>query len=119
MSDVVAFLNARLDEDEQVARAATEAAGADWHIGFSPDPGTDDELVYHLGEGARTHLYRHDPARVLCEVKAKRGAVRELNLARKSIAGRGLNVPFFITWTLWHLAAAYSDHPDYRQEWEI
>lgn len=50
---------------------------------------------------------------------AKRGVVREMEAARTNLEERGINVPFFITWTLWHLAAVYSDHPDYQKEWQI
>lgn len=101
MDDLVAFLRARLDEDERIARAAIKAAGdvpgaANWRFGnASPDEGgtywhitttPPDADVFHLvelvgggmsGGGAHEpeiarHAVEHDPARVLREVDTKR-----------------------------------------------
>lgn len=95
MDDLVQFLRARLDEDEVVARGTTMPL--DWHQG----PGGDDpewvsdEMVlmwppeFHTPyeqdkhwrgltadpAGLAAHIARHDPARVLREVEAKRGMV--------------------------------------------
>jgi hypothetical protein len=80
MDDLIAFLNARLDEDEAAAKQAAggihgrrenykaivaDAADPDnWAI-VDLSPLAEDE---YLG----THIARHDPARVLREVAAKR-----------------------------------------------
>lgn len=88
MSDVIAFLNARIDDDEERANAYNNLTGT-------------------------------TTVRILREVTAKRGVIREMEAARTNLEERGINVPFFITWTLWHLAAVYSDHPDYQKEWAI
>lgn len=53
------------------------------------------------------HIARHDPARVLRECAAK----RELVDAWHDEHGGGH--------VLKTLAAVYSDHPDYRQEWSL
>jgi hypothetical protein len=124
------FLAARLDEDEAVARAATEgpwyldapdhayvgnrADGRNYglwaivHNGLwaivhmsadvLPDL-TDDAQRRTLADAE--HMARHDPARVLREVEAKRAIVSE-------------GAPEYL---LVHLAAVYADHPDYRDEW--
>lgn len=136
MSDVTAFLRARLDDDE---KAANESGGTAWHWASRPSVlgGTEfdglhnsehelilwadsqDECELDFLGDVDVHIARHDPARVLREVSAKRGVIREMEAARTNLEERGINVPFFITWTLWHLAAVYSDHPDYQKEWEL
>ena len=101
MSDVTAFLRARLDDDEKHA---------------------DQEDQADVERFGGVPIYRNVPGtslRTRRDVAAKRGVVREMEAARTNLEERGINVPFFITWTLWHLAAVYSDHPDYRQEWQI
>jgi Family of unknown function (DUF6221) len=77
MSDLVAFLTARLDEDE----AAAKAAG-----GFL-DSGSPGELAANLqhfrwrgspiAEAAIAHVAEHRPARVLREIDAKRNILAE------------------------------------------
>ncbi|WP_415395191.1 DUF6221 family protein [Rhodococcus globerulus] len=149
MSDVIAFLNARLDDDEAVALTSQAVnyqsnsgvwtfsdgeAEAEWEsqrrfggrckvvvhssvrggnfaLDSSGNPRTQNPDMIHIA--------RYDPARALRDVAAKRGVIREMEAARTSLEERGINVPFFITWTLWHLAAVYSDHPDYQKEWAI
>jgi hypothetical protein len=123
VSDLVAFLTARLDEDERVARAATAdnadgkwATGERWsvlnleyegiHVFASddPKPPNPDET-----DPTTVHMARHDPARVLADVAAKRAIM-------------GLAVPGDIDQpevyaALRYLAAVHADHPDYDPEW--
>lgn len=148
MDDLIAFLRARLDEDKAVARAVE--VPHDWH----PGPGDDDpewapeELVcmwppeFHTSyeedkhwRGLTTesaelaaHIARHDPARVLREVEAKRrivechepwtaanGDIICGRCGREHIDGRpGGHFP---CQTLRLLALRYADHPSYREEW--
>jgi Family of unknown function (DUF6221) len=128
VSDLVEFLLARLDEDEQAARTA----GADrwratdsgvYHDDASTQPGPFAIGRYeHLGaEG--THIARHDPARVLAEVEAKRRML-EAHYDYNGVCPRCFdfsNKP--VPRELWPcetvrlLAPPYGDHPDYRQEW--
>lgn len=57
------------------------------------------------------HIIRHDPARVLREVEAKRKVVdRYAWLREHGDTGDA-------RWVLPLLAAVYADHPDYRPEW--
>lgn len=93
MTDITAFLAARLDEDEQVARDATPGpwlADTDYddEVYTMSDPvrtseanpdGCDYAVIGYIrgGVGNRTeanmvHIAHHDPARVLAEVTAKR-----------------------------------------------
>lgn len=86
--ELVAWLTAQLDTDEQTARDACHGTKGHWRRP-ARDPygdagrieGDDDEVVVY-DEGSPTplqadHIIRHDPARVLAEVDAKR---RILNL---------------------------------------
>jgi hypothetical protein len=87
---IAAFISARLDEIEATATAAADY-GANWRLA-DPDrssaiesdrDGLDRIVVYDEGAPTieqATHIVRHDPARVLREVEAKRhlvGAVTE------------------------------------------
>src|SRR5258708_32649943 len=81
MSDLAAFLTARLDEDEVAAKAAMNVYGADWNA----QTGSEYLPARVYGKGGRDrpvadtsraypadHIGRHDPARGLGEVQAKR-----------------------------------------------
>lgn len=122
MSDPVAFLRARLDEDEKTARAAAEGP---WKIRKSTRA-LDDELGISSGdveivgpgyEGGGVwdrpdaeHIIRHDPARVLDEVDAKRRILDECNWGGPDHGD--------VYWAvLERLALPYAGHPDYRGEW--
>lgn len=135
--DLTAFLNARLDEDERVARAVTPD---DW--------GDGDESSHYewedLPDPAFAHAKRHNPARTLREVEAMRKILGmhhptqphpEFGFTYPAAAkfcgwcGPGDNwqaeqepdhYPFAL-WPCGHarlLAAVYSDHPDYQDEWK-
>jgi hypothetical protein len=131
MDDLAAFIEARLAEDEAMAMAAaadvnrlagranwtsearmvTDAEDPDWAIA-DLSPFIDDECL------AR-HIARHDPARVLREVAAKRAIVADHapsevapDACRRCKGGMA-----FPCRTIRHLAAAWSDHGDYRAEW--
>lgn len=132
--DLLTFLRARLDEDEAAARAATDGTGrwvwrgvdemraqalADESGGedvLSPNGYEDPELW--VSEAVRDHIARHDPARALAEVAAKRAIVDafvQRNGEEHEVSGyhaTGLGI------ALRHLAAAYAVHEDYREEWK-
>jgi hypothetical protein len=92
VEDLIAFLNARLNEDE---------GGANWYA----------ERMTHTLEPVLTWANVPLHTRMLREVEAKRRLVEvadTANLADDSAAWLGI---------LKALAAVYSDHPDYRAEW--
>lgn len=105
------FITARLDEDEAVARgAARDGEGA---IDWAGESGPTD-----------VHIARHDPARVLAEVEAKRRIVEHWTLLAEQAAEApdhlrrmlssqvtGLGVAVRL------LALPYADHPDYDERW--
>lgn len=113
-ADLVAFLRARLDEDEQVAQAVE--AGP-WHVdGGSVYAGYPTEQVVDYSEAAE-HIARHDPARVLADVEATREVLR---LTKRAFDYRETFLSGFATameGALRLFAVAYAEHPDYREEW--
>ncbi|MFG3311847.1 DUF6221 family protein [Streptomyces albidoflavus] len=125
-ANLIAFLRARLDEDEAVARAASPGP-------WRPDEEGDEVLAVDgivVAEGFALsgrqlratvdHIARHDPARVLAEVEAKR---RIVQAHAKWCEGRceakypegGFDAAHY--WSVKSLAAVYADHPDYREGW--
>lgn len=137
-ADLIAFLRARLDEDEQVARAAT--AGPWSTMGrrvLDPTPPSDRLGVgMAVGHAAATadfnetaaHIARWDPHRVLAEAEAKRKTL-ELHPPQELT---GFDVDGW-EWTGNHcpecggedwpcgtvraLLAIYGDHPDFNPAW--
>lgn len=144
MTDLAAFLRARLDEDERTARAATIGP---WRVvnvtsyGSATIDGPDalqdggyDETTKTRTQKMRPltvipqdvdygptvdlvdaeHIVRHDPARVLAEVEAKRRIIEEAEAV--------IDEDRFGEWghggqTLRLLALPYAHHPDYDESW--
>jgi hypothetical protein len=133
--DMVQFLRDRLDDDEQTARQATdgpwiaEVSGETGRCVIPVDAQSTREYV------ARTQLYaavfdaehiaRHDPARILADIDAKRQIIDKCepplvdvtgpeDTDRQFIPGEG---PAWGEPVLRLLALTYADHPDYRDEW--
>jgi hypothetical protein len=139
--ELIAFLEARLDEDERMARAATPGPwrhdpGKHHHVMGTPlfqeavfagPPGADAICVAGTGESDdpqsmrdAEHIARHDPARVLREVDAKRQLVdrwEELEAQSRRERLIGDVTEEYRTLVALVLAATYSDHPDFRPEW--
>jgi hypothetical protein len=126
VDDLIAFLRARLDEDEMAARAAAEAAQTSvWMDGAEGSVlGVGGDM--HLRGAVRSiddigpHIARWDPARVLAEVEAKRRIVDWSESVEAKFAEAGLGEHangthmVFARW----LAEPYAEHPDYRPEWQ-
>lgn len=123
---ITEFLEARIAEDERVARSASPGPWSYSDIasvagGTIYDPtvaiasvGYDVDHVDSRirrtrpdwqADATGRHIARHDPARVLAECAAKRAILDEYT---------GSPSTFQI---VAHMAAVYSDHPDYQQEW--
>lgn len=132
-ADLITWLLARLDEDEQVALAAAGEWGNGLPATIHPDPtvfrtvtrGTGQVCGSILAADAE-HIARHDPVRVLREVDAKRqiiklyenalhahrdGPVIERNRIQDEAAVDVLGVAVYL------LALPYADHPDYQADW--
>ncbi|KAB7850162.1 DUF6221 family protein [Streptomyces mobaraensis] len=122
-ADLVAFLRVRLDEDERAARAAL---GAPWirreGVAGVHSDSTDDyphgapiadcrriQAEYEDRVAVAEHIVRHQPARVLAEVAAKRQMIDD------TWGGPDQEDVWLHHVRL--LALPYADHPDYREEW--
>jgi hypothetical protein len=140
VSNPIDFLRARLDEDEAAARAAADTGDGRWTRDDPPwstpgrinDGSRDRVIVYNEGApdaDEAAHIARHDPARVLAEVEAKRRV-----LARHRIepgrwghacvgCGTAGDPADPVTEDindcpeLRDMATVYADHPDYLPEW--
>lgn len=139
MSDLADFLRARLDEDEAAAKAAWPGP---WQLKeehglfrqasvcvmqpLSGRPGASTGLTAYVPLGSQdaetaAHIARHDPARVLREVAAKR-AIIDLHTPTATL-GPGRSCEY--CGHLWPcaealaVAAVYSDHPDYDPAWAV
>lgn len=129
MDDLVQFLRARLAEDERMARVLIDdhrpGHTERWEFcedGAIRDSGRRASLrVKFTWAPEATHIIRHDPARVLAEVEAKREIVNLMDglLA----AGKGdSEVDHYgglsaAEETLLRLARLFRDHPDFNPAW--
>lgn len=170
MDALIEFLRARLDEDEEIARAASgrregqASDGEHWrweyvHDDKPIDLDEADEIGVAFGVSLRSvelysvysgvgdlphfvvqadeqevraarHIARHDPARVLAEVEAKRFLIAEIlgyeseidaefgcqHNAQQIGAGECRRNPGRIM-ALRLMALPFDDHADYREDW--
>lgn len=142
MNDLIAFLRARLDEDEREANShyllKSDAPGHDLRQGP-----THSEVSYHDGSGSETMTHAeywqrfHDPApdkRLLAEVDAKRRLIKQQFKYASTIDhewGCGHDAEEIeageCEWLNPHtghelpilrlLAVPHADHPNYREDW--
>jgi len=122
--DLVTWFRQQLDEDERLAQAA---GGTSWvargHLAHVSTWSRGVQAkwceilaeVEYVGPTAQTesmdhaaHIVRHDPARVLAEVAAKRAVIDLLEELNE--LGLYEAVQF--------LALPYADRPGYREEWK-
>jgi hypothetical protein len=149
MTDITAFLVARLDEDATMAHAASafyddaDENGVSWdgHEGESQNgsmhfwPAPHLGVIYDVASGR--HINRHDPARVLSEVAAKRALLAEHVQVRHAPVVEWSSPMYGCTVcdagcqcypgvngsgtegcnTVRIMAAVYAEHPDYKEEW--
>ena len=129
MDDLIAFVTARLDEDEAAAKAAARKRNAPWRseklqtdlagrVNNSPEGASPSErdrgfVASTNSRSIADHIARHDPARVLREITAKRAVIRRYEDAAFG-AEDTVNVLYLV---VSDLSGCWSDHPDYRQEW--
>ena len=135
MTTLTEFIAARLDEDEASATAAADSGR--WYIDV--DGNVQDEDTHGGGsayvavgpwdggidDACAAHIVRHDPARVLREVDAKRKILTEIvplvdsmdSWIQESMGAHDAPPLGESEALLRILAAAWSDHPDYDQGW--
>ena len=128
--DLITWLHQQFDDDERVALETPEESRSWTHRSFvdysAPDLPQDDHTLWFgdrvvgevgFGDGEilpdeAEHIARHDPARVLAEVDAKRQrlTVIELDLADDPTDETALHL-------LRLDLLPYADRPGYRDEW--
>lgn len=147
MVELIDFLHARINEDEHIAKRAAGTDGVDGRWAYDGDSaqgevyrpdashtytrldgstGVEHSHVTQDSEGIMPsvegddgcHIARHDPARALREVEAKRALIAQYG------DSEGAQFPDYdggyasaTQDALLLLASVYSDHPDYRKEW--
>lgn len=133
------FIEARLSEDQQAARAAAEqdGEGESWRVRKVRDDGMfvwgEHQAIPPNGKGERLGLLddaqtrfveSHDPARVLRQVAMVRAMMRHAEEAGsldmtvendRSVGPR--TWPYIDDLMRRDIAAIWCDHPDYRPEW--
>lgn len=140
MSELADFITARLEDDEAAAMALGPVEGR-WVIVTSEHG--DEALLASETRGHAylslplpmldflRHIIRHDPARVLREVTAKRARLAYYLDAQAKLdhiiahpgemspgdQGMWLGKTAAARMACRHDATAWSDHPDYRAEW--
>lgn len=129
MSDLTEFLQARLAEDEQAAREAADHDSGRWFMGdkwniYRAESEVDevdgtvthDLIAWGNAKPQSEHIARHDPARTLADIEAKRRIIAEI-LAEcegamydphRGIYGKTLRL----------LAQPHADHPGYDPGWK-
>jgi hypothetical protein len=122
------FLLARLDEDYEVAYGGEPSPWTEgnWDGEFSGPREVlgkfgDVTAVCYYG-GTYGHVLRFDPSRIIGGIEANRRVVEEHHEGPTCSDGT-----YCVTClashhpcrTLRFLALPYSDHPDYREEWEL
>ena len=129
--DLVAWLREQVDEDERVARAAMHRPRSHpptiGHWGYVHEDLVDGDglvLAPRVWIPAAEHIARHDPARVLREVAAKRRILdwhRHATFYREPIGPTcevcGDHDGEDWCQTLRLLALPYADRDGYRSEW--
>jgi hypothetical protein len=132
-ADLVAFLRARLDEDERCAREAIEPSQmhpwGDVNLPRVSPEQVPDEVRGYLGGTWGEHFARHVPARVLADVQAKRAILAayatQYEAARQDVPNppefspykTGRLVGLQIAIQAW--ASVYADHPDFDPAWQV
>lgn len=144
--DIAAFIQARLDDDEQAARQAIgRTLLSEWELPTSwpSNPAlarayeravadSGGVLVAAVREQVAEHIASHDPARVLRGVEAKRRLLDEFEPCQACLAGErcvphdasaGPGISRIASaqheWFARLLASEWSTHPDYRQQWHL
>lgn len=120
--DLVQFLRARLDEDEQTARRVESSWRqiGDTGVIVASDGERAEECANGNWSGIAEHIVRHDPARVLREVEAKRVLLDDHErfvTERRRMMGGWDSYPEASP-VLVAFASIYAGHPDYRVEWQ-
>lgn len=131
MTDIVEFLKDQMNADEQLARAACSGGNGHWHVGDvehwdnrrieADEPG--QFTIYDEGghdEHQARHIARHDPARVLADVKAKQALLAQADDMREMAAQtEAWFLNDYADGIERNLAAPYAGQPGFKDEWAL
>jgi hypothetical protein len=122
IDDLVTWLRAQLDEDEQIAREAADEGDGQWRLATYQDGTTtawhgEVEVMTSLDGTDAVHIRNWDPARVLAEVDAKRRILDEHLPGTDPCDAHDASLRTIECNTLRFLALPYADRPGYRPEW--
>ena len=139
-NDLVAFVHARIEDDENAARAALIMDNGNWYVERDgPSHGTSVRTWGTVHSSSTqldiaVHIARHDPARVLDEVEVKRRIINRhreaLTTAARfqadyensqaiellKLAHEWDNIAGLLKGPVLDIASVFSGHPDYRPE---
>ncbi|MET7331050.1 DUF6221 family protein [Nonomuraea sp. NPDC005650] len=115
MDELFAFVHARLDEDEAVAlTSCSDPACGVWAI---TEDGVDFDQ-YEVGgfhPATAAHIARHDPARTLRDVQARRATL--VRCQREMLAGIP-RLAHFAKMTVWEMAQRWKDRETFKEGWK-
>ena len=126
--DFVQWLRAQLGEDERIARRAGDSFRQIGETGVivATEGDRAEECASANWAGVAEHIVRHDPARVLREIEAKRAVVARYEFAcgeacRLTLTEEEREVWVQVAGALQScvllLAGAYEDRPGYQESW--
>ncbi|MGD6750970.1 DUF6221 family protein [Streptomyces sp. BH105] len=117
MDDLVQWLGEQYDEDERTAKAVQwDGSGnrLSWDLPASATVDVGEDEFYAGDRTIANHIVRHDPARVLREIDAKRQLIAKAAQLQAQVG----DDPFAgVEDLLRLLALPYADRPGYREEW--
>jgi hypothetical protein len=120
MTTLIEFLRTRYDEEQRDAEAAYDGDGyREWDIpctGVVQVAGGDLDGLVVAPRNAAIHVARHDPARVLADVAAKRWLVDRAEHVMASSRDHAEATAWLHV--VQRLATVYADHPDYDPAWQ-
>ncbi|HEY9449871.1 MAG TPA: DUF6221 family protein [Gemmatimonadaceae bacterium] len=125
MDELIRWYGAILDEEERIAQAARGHGEGRWRHetaypnGYVYDGGLQP-VVYDESAPSpeeAEHIARHDPARVLRDIEARRELLRVAERAHDYHQTFTNGFASALEGTLRLFALAYADHPGYRSEW--
>lgn len=115
MGDLMAFLRARLDEDEHMCKFAMWDGEGPWTEVSSGVLQTAGDLYPTGNQGISRYAVHFQPERMLREVEMKRLVIRFVADADHVTTEDGYNLAPMDVLRL--LAQPYATHPEYRAEW--
>lgn len=109
--DLIAYLRARFDEEDAIALTACGDPDCGVWAASENDVDFDQYKVGGIRPATAAHIARHDPARVLRDIAAKRRIVDYCDDWRRDEFETGPILEL--------LVLSYMDREDFREEWKL